>query len=163
MGMNLSVEVKKFIKEWCLSRDGKNLLLNKISFIGHSLGGLIIRSALPHLEEYKSFFNGYMSLGSPHLGYMYNSTYLFNTGMWVLKSLRKSECLQQLSMTDHNQKNQTYLYKLSKTKGLNWFKQVIFCSSYQDNYAPHDSARVQICSRAAKADKDKGKVYIEMA
>ena len=93
MGLNLANEVKKFVQEWCLSRDGKNLLLNKISFIGHSLGGLIIRSALPHLEMYKDHFHGYMTLGSPHLGYMYNSTYLFNTGMWVLKSLRKSECL----------------------------------------------------------------------
>ena len=115
MGINLSNEVRKYIKEWCLSRDGKTLLLKKVTFIGHSLGGLIIRSALPHLEEYKDYFHGYMSLGSPHLGYMYNSTSLFNAGMWVLKSLRKSQCLQQLSMTDNTQKNQTFLYKLSKT------------------------------------------------
>lgn len=85
---------------------------------------------------------GYMTLGSPHLGYMYNSNSLIDAGMWVLKRWKKSKCLQQLSMTDSDQKNDTYLYKLSKIKGLNWFKQVIFCSSYQDNYAPHDSARV---------------------
>lgn len=60
-------------------------MLSKISFIGHSLGGLIIRSALPHLVEYKDYMHGFMTLGSPHLGYMYNSHSLINAGMWVLK------------------------------------------------------------------------------
>lgn len=90
MGENLSQEVKKFIKEWCYSRDGKTLYLQKLSFIGHSLGGLIIRSALPMLEEFKGFMHGYMSLGSPHLGYMYNTNSLIDAGMWVLKRLKKS-------------------------------------------------------------------------
>ena len=94
--------------------------------------------------------HGYLSLGSPHLGYMYNTNSLVNAGMWVLKRWRNSQCLQQLSMTDHATKNETYLYKLSQQSGLNWFKQVVFVSSYQDSYAPYDSARVQICSRAAK-------------
>ena len=43
-----------------------------MSFIGHSIGGLIIRAALPHLAEYAPKFFTYISLGSPHLGYMYN-------------------------------------------------------------------------------------------
>lgn len=52
MGSNLAKEVRKYIKDWCFSRDGKTLHLKKLSFIGHSLGGLIIRSALPYLEDY---------------------------------------------------------------------------------------------------------------
>jgi alpha-beta hydrolase superfamily lysophospholipase len=67
--------------------------LARISFIGHSLGGLIIRAALPHLEEYKDKFYTYISLSSPHLGYMYNSNTLFNAGMWFLKKWRKSVSL----------------------------------------------------------------------
>jgi len=33
-------------------------------------------------------------------------------------------------MSDSNTKNQTYLYKLSKMKGLSWFKHVYFVNSY---------------------------------
>lgn len=113
MGINLANEVKKFIKEWCYSRDGKTLYLKKLTFIGHSLGGLIIRTALPMLEEYKDCMHGYMSLGSPHLGYMYNSNSLIDAGMWVLKRWKKSQCLQQLSMSDASNKSDTFLYKLS--------------------------------------------------
>jgi len=46
MGERLAKEVKNYIAEWCPD------LLTKLSFIGHSLGGVIIRSALPHLQEY---------------------------------------------------------------------------------------------------------------
>ncbi len=53
MGVNLAKEVRKYILEWCFSRDGRTLHLSKLTFVGHSLGGLIIRSALPLLEEYK--------------------------------------------------------------------------------------------------------------
>lgn len=42
MGVRLADEVKQFIRESC---PGSNLA--RITFIGHSLGGLIIRAALP--------------------------------------------------------------------------------------------------------------------
>lgn len=48
MGLKLADEVKKYIKEW-FPKDQ----FAKLSFIGHSLGGLIIRAALPHLEKYR--------------------------------------------------------------------------------------------------------------
>lgn len=44
----------------------KNII--KISFIGHSLGGIVIRAALPHLSNIKDLMCTYMSLSSPHLG-----------------------------------------------------------------------------------------------
>jgi hypothetical protein len=34
------------------------------------------------------------------------------------------------------------LYELSKYQGFEWFKHIIFVSSYQDMYAPFDSARI---------------------
>ena len=54
------------------------------------------------------------------------------------------------------------LYKLSEMKGLNWFKHIVLVSSYQDSYAPFDSARIQICDRSNQ-DKSKGNVYNKMA
>ncbi len=88
MGERLSNEIKQYILSFCPAT-----CLSKISFIGHSLGGLIIRAALPHLAEFSSKFYTYISMGSPHLGYMYNSNKLFDAGMWVLKNWRKSKCL----------------------------------------------------------------------
>lgn len=44
MGKRVAEEVRKYIHEWCPGRE-----LGRLSFIGHSLGGVIIRSALTYL------------------------------------------------------------------------------------------------------------------
>ncbi len=88
MGYKLAQEVHQFIRESC---PGNNL--GRLTFIGHSLGGLIIRASLPYLEKFKDKMHGYLSLCSPHLGYMYKSSKIFNAGMWILKKWRKSTCL----------------------------------------------------------------------
>ena len=75
MGRRLATEVINYINEWC-----PNDKLGRLSFIGHSLGGIIIRSALPHLSNYSDKMYLYMSLSSPHLGYMYNSSKLIEAG-----------------------------------------------------------------------------------
>lgn len=104
--------------------------MSRLTFIGHSLGGLIIRAALPYLEKFKEKMHGYLTLCSPHLGYMYKSSKLFNAGMWVLKKWRKSTCLSQLAMTDSKELEKTALFELSKSEGLNWFHNVILVSSF---------------------------------
>jgi hypothetical protein len=156
MGMKLSEEVIAYIRESCPGSQ-----LGRLSFICHSLGGLITRAALPLLSQYKDKFHGYMSFCSPHLGYMYKAGTLFSAGMWVLKSWKKSVVLNQLSMTDEKDLEKTTLYKLSQKEGFEWFKNMILVSSYQDQYAPFDSARIQICGDAAK-DQKKGSTYIKM-
>ena len=88
MGERLATEVKQYVASFCPVS-----CLKKLSFIGHSIGGLIIRAALPHLAEFSQKLCTYMSLGSPHLGYMYNSNKLIDAGMWFLKKWRKSKCL----------------------------------------------------------------------
>ena len=45
------------------------------------------------LEEYKDKFYTYISLSSPHMGYMYNNNTMFNAGFWFLKQWRKSKSL----------------------------------------------------------------------
>lgn len=52
----------------------------RVSFIGHSLGGLIIRAALPYLKEYQDCFFTYMSLSTPHLGLVYGNSSLVDAG-----------------------------------------------------------------------------------
>ena len=123
----MAEEVHQYIRESCPGSQ-----LGRLTFIGHSLGGLIIRAALPLLDKYKDKMYGYMSLCSPHLGYMYKSSKLFTTGMWVLKAWKKSVVLNQLSMTDSKNIEQSTLYLLSQQKGFEWFKNIILVSSFQD-------------------------------
>lgn len=51
-----------------------------LSFIAHSLGGLIVRAALPYLDH---DFHTLVTLGSPHLGYMTNNKPLIKFGIWL--------------------------------------------------------------------------------
>jgi triacylglycerol esterase/lipase EstA (alpha/beta hydrolase family) len=143
MGERLAKEIKKFVIEFC---PGSNL--GKLSFVGFSLGGLIARAAFPHLEHLATKFYTFISLSSPHLGYMYNSNKLFETGMWFIRKWNKSKSLTQLSMQDGASVEQSCLYKMSSWVGMSWFENVVLVCSNQDQYVPFDSARIQICKEA---------------
>lgn len=148
MGIRLANEVTEYIQEWC-----PGPTLGTISFIGHSLGGVIIRSALPYLSWLQDKMCTFATLSTPHLGYMYASNTLVNAGLWVLKKLRNSKCLEQLSMSDTSNGKESFLYKLSLGEGLNWFKHVLLVSSYQDRYIPIESARIELIQKAVKDEK----------
>ena len=45
-------------------------------------------------------------------------------------------------MTDARDFKDTFLYKLSQDNSMATFKYVILVGSFQDSYAPYDSARV---------------------
>ena len=120
-----------------------------------------MRAALPLLEKYADKMHGYLSLCSPHVGFMYKTSKLVSTGVWFLKSWKKSIVLNQLSISDSKNIEESTLYRLSQQKGFAWFKNIILISSYQDQYAPFDSARIQICGDAAR-DQKKGNSYIQM-
>jgi hypothetical protein len=87
------------------------------------LGGLIARASFPHLIELQQKFHTFISLSSPHLGYMYNSSKLFDTGMWFMKKWKKSTSLAQLSMSDDT------LVRLSQMPGLQWFHNIVLVCS----------------------------------
>ena len=66
-GQRLSQEVTQFVSNYYPGE-----LMSSLSFIGHSLGGLVIRAALPRLTDFKDKMRTYISFSSPHLGYMYH-------------------------------------------------------------------------------------------
>ncbi|XP_056616672.1 protein FAM135A isoform X1 [Triplophysa dalaica] len=140
-----------------------NLTVSKISFVGHSLGNLIVRSVLtrPRFKCYLSRLHTFLSLSGPHLGTLYNSSALVNTGLWFMQKWKKSGSLLQLTCRDHSDPRQTFLYKLSKKAGLQYFKNVVLVGSLQDRYVPYHSARIEMCKTALK-DKQTGPVYAEM-
>lgn len=148
MGKNLANEVTHFVQDWCA--DAPEPSLGRLSFVTHSVGGLIVRSALPYLEEYKSKMFTFLSFSSPHLGYIYAANSLFTTGLWVAKKLRNSKCLEQLSMTDADELDDSFLSRLAHRKGLEHFQHIALVSSYQDQYAPYESARIEMSALAGR-------------
>ena len=77
------------------------------------MGGIICRAAFPYLKNLNAKFYTFLSLSSPHLGYMYKSSALVDTGLWFIKKWKKSKSLAQLSMTDSSNTEDTFMFKLS--------------------------------------------------
>ncbi|XP_022772974.1 protein FAM135B-like isoform X3 [Durio zibethinus] len=148
MGLRLAHEVISFVKKKMdkASRSGR-LRDIKLSFVGHSIGNIIIRTALAEsvMEPYLRYLHTYVSLSGPHLGYLYSSNSLFNSGLWLLKKLKGTQCIHQLTFTDDPDIRKTFFYKLCK-----------------DGYVPYHSARIESCSAASMDYSKKGKAFLEM-
>lgn len=134
MGNNLAEEVTQFCQ--------KQKNISKISFIGHSLGGVIIRAALHKMEALKPKLFTFVSLSSPHLGCLQNKSTLVKIGMNILE-LGKDKVISTLQMTDAKNFRDTFLYKLAQQDRLYWFNNLILVSSPQDKWVPYSSARIQ--------------------
>ncbi|KAM6170707.1 protein FAM135B [Erethizon dorsatum] len=140
-----------------------NLSISRISFIGHSLGNIIIRSVLtrPRFRYYLNKLHTFLSLSGPHLGTLYNNSTLVSTGLWLMQKLKKSGSLLQLTFRDNADLRKCFLYQLSQKTGLQYFKNVVLVASPQDRYVPFHSARIEMCKTALK-DRHTGPVYAEM-
>ncbi|XP_040591506.1 protein FAM135B isoform X1 [Mesocricetus auratus] len=140
-----------------------NLSISKISFIGHSLGNIIIRSVLtrPRFRYYLNKLHTFLSLSGPHLGTLYNNSTLVSTGLWLMQKLKKSGSLLQLTFRDNADLRKCFLYQLSQKTGLQYFKNVVLVASPQDRYVPFHSARIEMCKTALR-DRHTGPVYAEM-
>jgi hypothetical protein len=156
MGERLAKEVSDFISEHC-----PRYVLGRLSFISHSLGGLIVRAALLHLSEFRDVMHLYLSLSTPHLGYTRSSSRLINTGMWFITRLNPATSLLQLTLQDERELRHSMLYQLSSYTGLGWFKQVVLVSSHQDQYSPADSSRIEVSPETRKDPR--GPTFIQMA
>ncbi|XP_036904493.1 protein FAM135B [Sturnira hondurensis] len=140
-----------------------SLSISRISFIGHSLGNIIIRSVLtrPRFRCYLGKLHTFLSLSGPHLGTLYNNSTLVSTGLWLMQKLKKSGSLLQLTFRDNADPRKCFLYRLSQKTGLQYFKNVVLVASPQDRYVPFHSARIEMCKMALK-DRHTGPVFAEM-
>ncbi|XP_012939766.1 protein FAM135A isoform X5 [Aplysia californica] len=150
--------------------------ITRISFVGHSLGNIIIRSTLaqPRMVHLLPKLYTLLSLSGPHLGTLYNTSGLVNMGMWFMQKWKKSGSLLQLSLKDHTDPRQTFLFKLSQKpvhccafvyfpfSVLQHFKHVLLVGSHQDRYVPYHSSRIEICKAAQKDNSVIGTTYRKM-
>lgn len=165
MGLRLAQEVTSFLKKRIdkASRSGGFKSI-RLSFVGHSIGNIIIRTAIAEriMEPVLKYLCTYVSISGPHLGYLYSSNSLFNSGLWLLKKLKGTQCIHQLTFTDDPDLQNTFFYKLCKQKTLDRFKNIILVSSPQDGYVPYHSARIEPCQASSWDNSRKGKVFLEM-
>ena len=153
MGHRLAVELDGYLSDECKD-------LGRLSFVCHSLGGVITRAALgdPALSPYLSKLHAYVSLATPHCGYLLGDSSMLSTGIWFLKRWNKSVCLSQLSLSDAAEPADCFLFRLAKQPALTHFRHVYLVASQQDKYAPFHSARVEI-HPGAIADRKRGSVF----
>ncbi|KAJ8977876.1 hypothetical protein NQ317_016146 [Molorchus minor] len=144
--------------------DTSSIRPTRISFVGHSLGNIIIRSALtrPQMKFLLPRLHTFLSLSGPHLGTLYNSSGLVNMGMWFMQKWKKSGSLLQLCLKDSTDPRQSFLYRLSQRSTLHHFKNILLCGSGQDRYVPLHSARIELCKESLKDTSDQGAIYREM-
>jgi hypothetical protein len=155
LGEALGNEVLNHIAMYCKGS------IRRISFIGHSLGGLIVRAALRLIKEYRGKLGVFVSLSCPHLGLMYGKSRWVKAGTWVLGSVKRSPCIKQLKMKDNSDLRATALYELSKDELFSQFETVLLFSSHQDKMVPLESARMELCERAQDGS-DRGCLFLEM-
>ena len=93
MGKNLAEEVNKIIMRLEVVEK-----VTRLSFIGHSMGGLIIRSALPFLIHHKHLMFSYISMATPHLGVSKSYLTIVGTGFGIMQKFAVS--LKQLTLND---------------------------------------------------------------
>ena len=68
------------------------------------------------MEPFRKYLHTYLSLSGPHLGYLYSTNSLFNSGLWLLKKLKSTQVIHQLTLTDDPDLRQTFFYKLCKVE-----------------------------------------------
>lgn len=91
LGKILAEEVADEVKK--VSKPGRDV---KISFIGHSLGGLIIRAAIQNLEKLRDNFHALITLATPHCGYIHSKSKLLSAGIWVYDKISNNPVLSQI-------------------------------------------------------------------
>ena len=121
---------------------------SKISFIGHSLGNIIIRSLVtrPEFACYHSRLHLFLSICAPHLGTGLQNG-IVSMGMWAVRKWYHSTSLLQLSLKDAPSPRDSFLYHLSEAPSMEPFAHVVLLSSSQDKYVPHHSAMLSSLSK----------------
>ncbi|KAI8609394.1 putative serine esterase-domain-containing protein [Chytriomyces sp. MP71] len=169
MADRLVSEIRAFIRE-------KHINVERISFVCHSLGGIIARCAIQTegMASFQAKLESFVSFSSPHASLYFHSNALMISALRVYQLIGQSKSLDQLNLKDDPNPRKCLLYKLAQNEsnGLAKFRNVRFFGSHQDGYVPIDSALVDASSHLKKREENKisnaenplmNEVFVEMA
>ncbi|GMT00986.1 hypothetical protein PENTCL1PPCAC_23160 [Pristionchus entomophagus] len=127
--------------------------VTRVSFIAHSLGGLIVRAAVarPEGSWLRPRLHTLLTLNTPHLGLVYAKK-TSHVGLTLVQWYKRSRCLAQLSLRDTNNFTDSFLVRLASSGSLTPFKNVLLLGSSGDIMVPRHSALLSSCPAA---DKDR--------
>jgi hypothetical protein len=165
MGQRLAHEVHNFIKHRCPDLSDADPSIGRLSFVGHSAGSMIVRTALasPVLKPYLPKLHAFVSLSSSHCGNMFVPSTLISGGMWALQHLHQSQFMDELQLLDAPSPKDAFMHKLSKQPGFERFRFVVLVGSLQDSYVPLHTAQATIPRPAEVDKKGGGDAYRQMA
>ena len=128
---------------------------DKVSFIGHSLGSIIVRSLItrPEFASLHPKLHLYFSICGPHLGTKYQNG-IVSVGMWAVRKWYNSKSLLQLSLKDAPTPTDSFLYHLSESPSLEGFRHVVLMTSPQDKYVPYHSAKISCLGNDSSFQSD---------
>lgn len=140
MGEQLAVEVSQYIQAHY------NGYVDRLSFICHSMGGLIARAALLHesMEAHLPSCHTLLTISCPHLGVLQPKlSWVVSGTLGYLRTLLGFPSLQELTMRDGASESEHTLVRLAQKANFGLFKKVVLVSSSQDKYVPEWSARAE--------------------
>ncbi|XP_077495041.1 uncharacterized protein LOC144106176 [Amblyomma americanum] len=156
-GARLAIEVASYL-------DNIGTTNFKLSFVGFSLGCVLVRAALtcaqlrPYIRNLHTFF----SLNGPHLGVVYAKNRFLRFQISVLSKISMKGSMKELTFQDSADIRKCYLYILSRAPGLEYFKNVLLVGSSQDKLVPVHSSNIQHCPESLVDNSVVGKTYDEM-
>uniref|UniRef100_A0A0N4ZPK6 DUF676 domain-containing protein n=1 Tax=Parastrongyloides trichosuri TaxID=131310 RepID=A0A0N4ZPK6_PARTI len=153
LGKNLFTEINLYVQ----------LMENKptkISFMAHSMGGIIVRSMfdVEGIENLKPYFHTFLTFNSPHCGINYGSKRV-SIGARFLEWWFNSNSMKQLSLKDSNALSESFLYKLSQNDSFSSFKNVLLVGNYEDNFVCGSSALIEHNSKSYYDKSHMGRLY----
>ncbi|GFE55078.1 serine esterase [Babesia ovis] len=113
--------------------------LGRLSFITHSLGGVVVRAALRHLGQYLDKLHALVSFACPHLGVFVSQYSIKGAGVSMLASYMRSPCIDQLLLADADTVEDSYIYELAGDTNISHFYHVKLVGILQDLISPASS------------------------
>uniref|UniRef100_A0A1I7UY16 DUF676 domain-containing protein n=1 Tax=Caenorhabditis tropicalis TaxID=1561998 RepID=A0A1I7UY16_9PELO len=159
MAHNLLSEVREYVEE-------ARADIQRISFMAHSLGGVIVRCAVglaPELEMQWMVDRCYtlMTINSPHLGLAYVQKHI-HWGVQFVKWWKKSRSMEQLSFRDSVDFASSFVYRTSLNSACGKFKHIILVGTPHDQLVPYMSSLL-VPSKVSNDDNSQfGEAYREM-
>ncbi|CAJ0596242.1 unnamed protein product [Cylicocyclus nassatus] len=156
MAGNLLSEVQCYVSKY-------SELPSRISFVAHSLGGVIVRAAVCRDEAdwLRPRLHCLLTINSPHLGLAYVGKGV-NLGIQFMQWWKQSRSVEQLSLKDEVAFCDSFLFRLSQKKTFGLFRKILLIGTPADLFVPCHSALVAPCKSAMKDLSAMGSAYREM-